>query len=190
MEEDDVFTFIEGENVSLAPSSVENAKLIAKWINDPKVRKFSRNVMPRSLEEIKKWFEPQDNDGVPEHIVFNIWHKKDKKLIGTAGLNHINWFNRWANAFLQIGETEYWNQNIATEATRLLLKYAFEEVNLNKVSGGVAVDNIGSWKVAEKVGFTFEGILKEEIYVGGKYIDAKRYRFLREDWFRQKNKEL
>jgi len=189
MEDKEIFTFIEGEKVDLVPSNVKYANLYAKWQNDPKVRKFSRNAMPRSLEEIKKWHEPSDDKGLQDHIVFSIYHKEDKKLIGVCGLNRIHWFNRSANAFLIIGETDYWNKQIATEATTLLLKYAFEELNLHRVTGGVAIDNIGSWKVAEKVGFTFEGISKEDFYVDGKYIDSKRYFYLKDNWFKKHKTE-
>ncbi|MHA1413699.1 MAG: GNAT family N-acetyltransferase, partial [Promethearchaeota archaeon] len=67
-------------------------------------------------------------------------------------------------------------------ATKLLLQYAFEELNLNKVSGSVAEANIGSWTVAEKVGFKFEGISRDEFYVDGKYINVKKYCYLKRDW--------
>jgi RimJ/RimL family protein N-acetyltransferase len=181
------FIFIKGDLVDLVAQRSEWSDLYCKWINDPRVRHYSRNPMPRTLEEIKKWNEPPQGEGMRDWIVMTVYHKKDRKPIGTIGLNHINWLNRWANAFIQIGETEYWGKNVATEATKLLLKYAFEEVNLHKVSGGVAIDNVGSWTVAEKVGFEFEGILKDEFYLDGKYIDVKRYRYLKEDWLKKNN---
>ena len=182
--------FIQGENIDLMPGRLEWAEHYCRWMNSPTVRRFSRNPMPRSLEEIKKWFEsPPEQQGMKDFIVFTIWHKKDKKPIGQVGLNHIHWFNRWANAFIHIGETEYWGKNIATETTNLLLKYAFEEVNLNKVSGGVAIDNVGSWTVAEKLGFKFEGILKEEFYIDGEYKDVKMYCYLKKDWMEKKRSQ-
>jgi len=63
-----------------------------------------------------------------------------------------------------------------------LIEYAFNELNLNKLHGGVAIDNIGSWSVAEKLGFTLEGIEKDEFYVDGEYLDHKTYCILKEDW--------
>ena len=187
MGEKEAYTFIEGENIDLIPINPDNLGLYAKWINDPKVRKYSRNVLPLNLEEVKKrWFEPQEHRGGRDTIAFEIWHKKDKKTIGVVGLNHINWFSRWANIFAQIGETSYWSQNIATEATQLLLKYAFNELDLNKLSAGIAVHNVGSWKVAEKSGFSFEGISKSEFYVDGEYVDVKVYYYFKEDWMKLK----
>ena len=69
----------------------------------------------------------------------------------------------------------------------MLIEYAFNELNLNKLQGGAAVENIGSWSVAEKVGFKYEGIRKHEMYVNGEYRDVKTYCIRKEDW--QKSKE-
>ncbi len=68
----------------------------------------------------------------------------------------------------------------------MLVEYAFNELNLNKLHGGVAVDNIGSWSVAGKIGFKFEGTKKHEMYVDGKYVDTKIFQILKEDWVKKK----
>ncbi|MCK4381627.1 MAG: GNAT family N-acetyltransferase [Candidatus Lokiarchaeota archaeon] len=183
----EVFPFIRGKTIDLCSRNSKYAKLYAKWKNNPKVRKYSRNVIPRSLEQEKKRFERR-GERFKDTISLDIWHKKDKKPIGECGLGWINWVNGWANTFLSIGEPEYWNKNIATEATELLVEYAFNELNLNKLQGGAAVENIGSWRVAEKVGFKFEGIQKANMYVNGKYHDGKTYCILKEDWMNRKNK--
>ncbi|NVM35620.1 MAG: GNAT family N-acetyltransferase [Candidatus Lokiarchaeota archaeon] len=187
-EEKEVPVFIEGKEICFAVQDSDNINLYAKWMNNPKVRVFARWETPIRVEDMKKWFEPQEGR-VPNFVVFEIWHKKDKKPIGQCGLGWINWVSGWANAFLYIGEPEYWGKNIATEATEMLIEYAFNELNLNKLHGGAAVENIGSWSVAEKVGFKFEGIQKNDMYVNGKYHDGKTYRILKEDWMNKKNKK-
>jgi len=182
------YPFIKGETIDLCARNSKREKLYNRWKNDPRVRKYSRNVIPRTLNEQKKRHEEQ-RSGLSDHVSFEIWHKKDKKPIGQCGLGHIDWISGWANAFMLIGEPEYWNKNIATEATELIAKYAFNELNLNKLHGGVAVDNIGSWSVAEKIGFKFEGIEQHEFYVDGKHLDVKIYCLLKEDWLNAKMEE-
>ncbi|MFX1424969.1 MAG: GNAT family N-acetyltransferase [Promethearchaeota archaeon] len=181
----DHFPFIQGENLDLCALNSKHAELYAKWKNDPIVRKYSRNVIPRTLDEQKERYDTPQIE-FKEHVSFEIWHKKDKKPIGRIGLGHIDWVNGWANAYIWIGEKDYWGKNIATEATVLLVNYAFRELNLNKLHGGVIIDNIASWSVAEKIGFTLEGIEKESIYVDGKYLDNKTFRLLKEDWINRK----
>ncbi|MFW9988751.1 MAG: GNAT family N-acetyltransferase [Candidatus Odinarchaeota archaeon] len=187
MEEKIVPVFITGKEIYFTTQNSDHINLYAKWMNNPKVRVFARWETPIRVEDIKKWLEPR-NERFPNFIVFEIWHKKDKKPIGQCGLGWINWVSGWANVFLFIGEPEYWNKNIATEATELLVEYAFNELNLNKLRAGAAVENIGSWSVAEKVGFKFEGISKDNMYVNGRYHDCKTYRILKEDWMNKKNK--
>jgi RimJ/RimL family protein N-acetyltransferase len=183
------YPFIQGSKVDLCPRNSKYVNSYVKWKNHPKVRKYARNMIPRTLDEQKQRFERR-GEGLSQHIGFDVWHKEDKKPIGQIGLNHINWVNGWANAFLQIGEPNYWNKDIGTEATELLMEYAFNELNLNKIHGGVAVDNIGSWTVAGKIGFKFDGIRKHEMYVDGKYVDAKIFRLSKEDWIKSKKMKL
>jgi RimJ/RimL family protein N-acetyltransferase len=185
-EEIEAFPFIKGKNIDLCPRNSKLAKQYICWKNNFRVRKYARTVVPRTLEEEKKRFE-SGTKGLSDHISLDIWHKEDKKPIGNLGLGHIDWINGWANAFLFIGEPEYWNKNIATEATELLVEYAFNELNLNKLHGGAAVENIGSWTVAKKIGFKVEGIRKNTMYVDGKYVDVKTHCLLKEDWLKRKN---
>ncbi|MFX0145764.1 MAG: GNAT family N-acetyltransferase [Candidatus Hodarchaeota archaeon] len=184
--------FIKGENICLIPHNSKYINLYLKWSNNWKVRKYARDILPIVAEDMKKWFETSERR-TRNYIGFTIWHKNDKKPIGIADLSLIDWVNGWANVGLVIGEPSYWNRNIATEATELIIEYAFNELSLHKLQGCAAVENIGSWKIAEKVGFIFEGIGKQDMYVDGKYLDEKRYCFLREDWLKSKkseNKEL
>ena len=182
------YPFIKGDTIDLCATNSKHEKLYNRWKNDPRVRKYSRNVIPRTLSEDKKRREERIS-GLSDHISFEIWHKKDNKPIGHGGLGHIDWISGWANAFMLIGEPEYWNKNIATEATRLIIDYAFNELNLNKIHGGAAVDNIGSWSVAEKIGFKFEGIKKQEFFVDGKHVNMKVYCLLKEDWLNSKKND-
>jgi RimJ/RimL family protein N-acetyltransferase len=177
--------FIEGKTIDLTPTSLDHVKLYTRWINDPKVRRYSRNMIPHNMEEIKKWNEPQ-RDEVPRYIVLDIWHKKDQVPIGTCGFGEIEWVDRNANIFMTIGEPKYWNQGIATEASHLLIDYGFKELNLVKIYAGIFEPNIGSWSVAEKDGFILEGIKRRSIYVDGKYLDERKYRIMKEDWLSKK----
>ena len=180
-EREEVAKFIEGERISLIPSSKEHIPLYTKWMNDPEVRKYSRNPVPLSIDEIKKWFEPSDQK-YTEFIGFEIYHNDDKRVIGVVGINHINWIYRHANIFITIGEKDYWNQGYATEAARMVLNYAFNEINLNKIYAGIAELNKGSWNVAEKLNFTYETTVPEDFYMDGKYVSVKKYHILKDEW--------
>ncbi|MFW9971179.1 MAG: GNAT family N-acetyltransferase [Candidatus Odinarchaeota archaeon] len=184
-ERKEVPVFLEGETICLIPHNSEYINLLVKWINDPKVRKYSRNIVPLRVEDAKKWFEESER-GIPDFIDLIIWHKKDKVPIGSVGLGPIDWISGWTNIGLTIGEPAYWNKNIATEVTELIIEYAFNELNLYKLQACAAIENVGSWSVAEKLGFVYEGLGKQDMYVEGKYLDEKRYCLLREDWLKSR----
>ncbi len=184
-EDKEVPVFIDGKIISLIPPNSEDINLYLKWLNHPKVRKFARWVIPVTSDDIKKWFEPQEGR-IPRNIAFELWHKKDKRPIGEVGLSGIDWVNGWANIFLFIGEPEYWGKDIATEGARMIIEYAFNELNLNILQAGAAVENISSWSVAEKIGFKYRGLEKNDLFIDGKYIDGKLYRLSKEDWLNSK----
>ncbi|TFF90004.1 MAG: N-acetyltransferase [Promethearchaeota archaeon] len=185
--EEEVFVFIEGDTIDLVVGHSKWADLTCKWMNDPKVRRYSRNIWPLTLDEVKKWFEPSSSDrSTREFVVLTIYHKREKKPIGTVGLNRINWLYRTANIFAAIGYPEYWGQGIAGEASELMIKYGFEELNLNKIYSKVHDPNKRSLRAAEKLGFKKEGISFQDVYIDGKYVDAHNFYLLKEDWMERK----
>ncbi|MFX1358081.1 MAG: GNAT family N-acetyltransferase [Promethearchaeota archaeon] len=178
--------FIEGEHVDLLPLNEDNFALYTKWENLPDVRKYSRNVFPLTKEDYKKLIGPP-NGKIKKFIPFEIWHKRDKKPIGTCEVSEINWINRHAYLGILIGEQSYWNQNLCTEVAKLLTKYAFEEMNLKKLYWGAFNPNLGSQRCCEKAGFKLEATLKNDIYIDGKYFNTLIYSLFRKDWLNEKS---
>ena len=183
-EEIEVFPFIEGERIDLVAGNSKWVPLECKWRNDPKVRRYARNMWPVTIEEVKKWFEPSPDRHMKEFVVFTIYHKGDKRPIGSVGFGRINWVNRNANIFATIGEPEYWGKGIAIEANKLLIKYGFTELNFHKIYAGVFTPNKRSLRAAEKLGFEKEAVLKEEMYIDGVYHDVHKFALFKRDWIK------
>jgi RimJ/RimL family protein N-acetyltransferase len=179
---EEVFPFIEGERIDLVTQSSKWINLYCKWNNDPKVRHYARFSMPSSREDIKKWFEAPLEQGVKEGAFFNIYHKKDKCPIGSVGIFRINWIDRHGNIMGMIGEPKYWGKGIIGEAAKLIIDYGFTELGLHKIKAEIFNPNNRSLRAAEKLGFKQEGVLKEEAYVDGVYINVHQFAILKEDW--------
>lgn len=78
---------------------------------------------------------------------------------------------------------EYWGSGIATEAVNVLLKFLFNEGNLNRVQAEVMLKNESSKKVLLKNGFTKEGILRQAAIWSGKgIVDLEIYSLLKEEY--------
>lgn len=88
-----------------------------------------------------------------------------------------------------IGEVGYWIRSDETgkgfggEATTRALQVGFEEMSLHKVQVRIAVGNVASDRIAEKIGFVQEGVLRHEVKVGGRWLDHTIWSMLEHEWW-------
>lgn len=181
--------FIIGEKIYLRGLEKEDLKSnYFQWLNDSEVTYYlEMGLKPSNIEILEEEYEKMIRN--PAEIVFAIVDKKTNRLIGSCGLYMINFIARKAEYRIIIGEKEFWGKGYGTEAAKLLLKYAFEKLNLNKVWLGVNADNIKAVKSYEKAGFVREGVLRKEIFRNNRYYDAIRMSILREEYEGSKEKE-
>ncbi|NHJ21987.1 MAG: N-acetyltransferase [Candidatus Lokiarchaeota archaeon] len=186
MSDQRISVFITGNLVDLIPLNSEHINLYAKWENDPYVRLYSRNIIPKTPEDMTRFLEPSEKGTMKEEISFEVWHQKDNKPIGYGEVADIDWYSQIGWLGLVIGEPEYWGQKIGEEVIALMIEYAFSELNFFKLHAGVISANIGSWKCIEKNGFIREAILRNETYVHGKYYDYFIYSLFKDNWVENK----
>lgn len=88
----------------------------------------------------------------------------------------------------EIGEVGYWirsdetGHGYGTEAAAVAVAVGFEELGLHKVILRIAVGNVGSERMAEKLGFTYEGVLRDEVRVGSRWLDHSSWSMLSSEW--------
>lgn len=102
--------------------------------------------------------------------------------IGNIYLTGIDYVNRKASSHILIGNHDYWNGGYGTEAMRLLLDYAFNQRNLNRIEARVLEDNIGSRKMHEKLGYIQEGVLRQSVFKDGVYKNQICYALLKSEY--------
>ncbi len=102
--------------------------------------------------------------------------------IGDIGLMDIDWRTRAAEVGILIGEKSFWNQGYGSEAMRLMLKHAFDTLNLNRVFLRVYDHNPRAIRAYEKVGFVHEGRMRQARYYAGEYFDVLLMSVLRSEW--------
>ena len=106
--------------------------------------------------------------------------KKNRKFIGT--IDFVSWDPRHKVA--EIGyvlSKEYWGEGYMTEAAKEVVKFGFENMDLERIQARCLVENTGSARVMEKIGMTFEGISRKVTFTKGKHQDLKIYSILRHD---------
>ncbi|MEF8776693.1 MAG: GNAT family protein [Haloarculaceae archaeon] len=168
--------FLENETVELRPIEPEDAEFFAETINDPRVRSGLSMVDPVSVSGEEEWIESlSDEDGV--HLVVAV----EGDPVATVGLNHVH--QRFGTAELgYYVAAEHHGQGYATAASRLLLRHAFDERGMHRITAKAFATNEGSRRVLEKVGFREEGRLREDAFVDGERVDTIVHGILAEEF--------
>jgi ribosomal-protein-alanine N-acetyltransferase len=112
---------------------------------------------------------------------WGIIHRLDNKLIGRTGLISLDPVHEKAEIGYALS-SEYWNKGIITEATSEIIKYGFMELGLNRIEGRCNYNNVGSSRVMEKMGMVYEGTLRQQLKIKGKFLDQKLYSILKSDF--------
>lgn len=138
---------------------------------------------PYKEEHAHFWFKmAEEGFEKKDAFIFGIREKENLKLIGGIGL-HLDLGNNKAEVGYWLGKS-FWNKGYASEALQKVLKFGFEELNLNKIYASHFLHNPNSGRVLEKNGLEFEAVLKQEILKNGKYLDLKRFGLLKENFIR------
>ncbi len=172
--------FLVGSSVYLRPLEVEDAAVMQPWMNDHAVIRNLVIHKPTNLqteEEFVRRAAKRD-----EQIVFGIVIRRTDRLIGTTGFHAIRWKDRSVGFGIEIGVKSLWGRGHGTEATRLMVEYAFQTLNMNRVWLKVYEDNDGARRAYERVGFRKEGVLREEAWREGRYWDSVLMSLLRDEW--------
>ena len=122
------------------------------------------------------------------NIVMVIVDPETEKPIGTTGLYLINWPGRRAQFRILIGEPDYLGRGFGTAATRLIVKYGFERVNLETIYLGANEENVRAIRSYEKAGFIHEGVQRNFVYNNGRYYNSVMMSILRGDYDELKSK--
>ncbi len=175
--------FLEGERVflrALVQDDIEGDYL--NWLNDAEVNKFnSHHYFPYSKSEACKYIE--DVTSSSSDLVLAIVEKKSSKHIGNISLQQIDFINRSAEFAILIGEKKSWGKGYSKEAGKLIVNHGFMELNLNRIFCGTSRENIGMRKLAGVLKMREEGVRKDAIFKGGKYIDIIEFGLLKKHFF-------
>ncbi len=171
-----------GDKVELGPVQREYLLKYVEWLNDWEVSRFLTPGIPflLNLDDETDWFERQRQD--KDNIVFAILTLPEKQLIGNCGVHRLDWKNRSGLFGIVIGDKNYWNKGYGTDATRTLLRFAFEQLGLNRVELEVYDFNPRAIRAYEKAGFRRDGVRRQALYRDGAFHDVYLMGILREDW--------
>jgi RimJ/RimL family protein N-acetyltransferase len=174
-------TVLSGKLVRLSVIDPENeARLVAQWGRDSE---FSRLLDgdPAYLyntKQYKEWIEKN----LPDTFMFAVHALEGDQQIGFVDLSGIDWVAGDGWVGIGLGERDYWGKGYGSEAMNLMLRFAFHELNLRRVSLDVFEYNPRGIRSYEKCGFRHEGRARQGIHRFGRYWDVYFMGILRAEW--------
>lgn len=173
---------IQTKRLILRPFAFTDVEDVLAYASDSEWSRFLPVPNPYTLKDAEEFVakcvlrEPDDN------LRFAI--EFDGSVIGGIDLR--------IEAPIAVGSLHYslsrhhWNQGLTTEAAQALVDLGFAEFGLEKVYSWADVDNVGSWRVMEKIGMTREGTFRSHGVNRGVRQDYHYYGILRDEWEHQR----
>lgn len=163
---------LQHQNVKLRGLEFEDLALLHEWMNNFDILRNLLRIDPSINYLTEKWFENINADKTKK--IMAIEDVLSGKFIGCVGVNNIDCIDRKAEFYIYIGDLEFRGKHFAETSAGLFVRYMFDYYNLNKIYLHVREDNLPAINLYKKMGFKQEGLLREEKYIDGKYIDIIR----------------
>lgn len=177
--------FLEGENIYLRPFQEKDLGLVEFGKNDTEVRETLFLFAPMTQEQVRQ--EMNSWSSSKEIMFFTICNRNDDEPVGQTAFVRIDYVSRAAVFYIAIYDPQFWSKGFGGEATKLMVKYAFEILNLNRIQLHVCSENTKGVKAYEKAGFKVEGTLRQAMYHFNRYIDFYVMGILREEYYKMKS---
>ncbi|HBF41293.1 MAG TPA: GNAT family N-acetyltransferase [Anaerolineaceae bacterium] len=174
-------TLFEGQLVRLVPIEPErDSRNISTWSKDSDYSRLL-DISPAVMYNpklVQNWYEKGEQH---EHV-FMIQTLEDDRMIGFINLGGINWAAGTGWVGIGIGDPGYRGKGYGTDAMKVLLYYAFTELNLHRIDLDVFEFNRRAIRSYEKAGFKYEGTERERIFKEDQRWDILNMGILKSDW--------
>ncbi len=156
--------------------------MLKYWVADEKIQALYSEPVYKTKSEVKGLLDKyigsyqQDN-----YYRWAITEKGSDECIGQIAYFLVDGKNHFAEIEYCVG-TQFQCKGYATEATKAVIRYGFEKMNLHKVQICTKTINAPSKRVIEKCGFTYEGTLRDYFYMNGEYVGRLYFSILRSEF--------
>ena len=145
-----------------------------EWMNNPRIYRTMHFTPPISLEKTIEWHSKNQKNASRCDVAFE---DDNGNLVAMGGLTGIDYSVRKAEFYIFVNP-ERQMEGIGSEATYLLCKYGFDVLQLHKIYLFTNASNLGARRTYEKIGFTLEGVHRNEMMAQEHYEDRLYYGLL------------
>ncbi len=150
------------------------------WLRHPDVSRYLEiRFEPQTKEATTAYIQALNQS--PDNLFLGIFLKDDETHIGNIKLGPIDPHHRRGDFAIVIGAREHWGKGYACEAIEALTAYAFDALELHKVTAGLYASNEGSRRAFLKAGWFEEGRRSRHWYSDGEWQDDVQLARIRED---------
>lgn len=172
---------LDTERLRLRPFTFDDEAAVFALVSDPEVARFVRFEAHRTPAETRAFLElVLECYGRGDPFAWAIVLREDERLIGSCGFVSQAGERRSAEIGYWLGKP-YWGKGYAVEAARALVRFGFEQMNLERVEAKCFVENRAGQRVIEKLGMKFEGTDRSEM-IKGQYPELRMYGVARAEW--------
>lgn len=165
------------EQVSIRKFEEKDIANKIRWINDSENNEFLHYDLPLEYEKTLEWFlKNKDRKDRFDAII-----EYEGIPVGIIGLLNIDLKNKKAEYYITLGEKQYKGKGIAYKSSLELLKYAFDELELNKIYLYTETENKIAQKLFYKLGFIREGVLRQDLIINNQKKDRYIYATFKKD---------
>jgi len=176
---------LEGELLRLtAEEPAASADAFARWSHDSEYLRLldSSPANQFSVKQLIEWIEKEQKKDPPAFYAFQIRSLEDNRPVGFIGLDGTAFPHGEMFVGIGLGERELWGKGFGTDAMKVILRFAFQELNLRRVSLNTFEYNPRAIRSYEKAGFRYEGRARKYLGREGKRWDLIYMGILREEW--------
>jgi ribosomal-protein-alanine N-acetyltransferase len=174
---------LETERLRLRPFTLDDEAAVFALVSDPEIARFVRFEAHRDIAETRAFLElVLECYGRGDPFAWAIVRRDDERLIGSCGFVSQGGERKSAEIGYWLGKP-YWGKGYAVEAAQALVRFGFEQMNLERVEAKCFVENRAGQRVIEKLGMKLEGTDRSEM-IKGEYPELRLYAVARQDWDR------
>ncbi|MBP2316254.1 GNAT family N-acetyltransferase [Azospirillum soli] len=149
------------------------------WMNDPEVVQYTDSrYVQQTRETIGAFLRSFDGRNA---MIWRIIHKPDGVYIGNC-LLRVNWLHKVAELGGMVGDRRYWGKPVIAQTFERLIRHAFQDLGMEKVTGGTRSCNYPAVYNLHRIGMTLEAELRRHAVQDGRRVDIALFALFREDW--------
>jgi RimJ/RimL family protein N-acetyltransferase len=172
---------IELDEVVLRALEPKDVNSLYSFRNDCEVIRtlggFSAGYSRSNLED---WIKRHSNRA--DEVLWTIADRLTDKCVGHSGLYQIDTRVRKAEFAILIGERKRWGQGLGKKVTNAVIRWGFSQLNLHKITLSVLTNNSRAIHLYEALGFRCEGVLHDEQFRDGRYLDLMLMAIFETEW--------